>query len=1237
MPSLDLSKSVFSAGGTAATDWGAASGSAEVTVRGAAELKRGINLDVGAQVLASVDLGLSQFLTAQLSGEAQAQAALTAQVQVPMNLFGEVGLAVRLEAIAELAAAVRASVGLSIGDFIALVEQTPEMAGLPAQLFRVFLEEVEVSAGLFAKAALTAQAYADLVITGTALDDPARGLRPGFNIVAGLGAGLKAGAGFRLFARLGIQDFSRLVGRSVDLLVDAVAEQVAAGVPIDDPGLAQLVDAARAPCKIALRAAYELGDFLTRQNPPRDADGARAVALRCGQVVLEESQRFLLSKAVEAGLSELQSVLSARASADAAAWNAAIAQRRALADRLAAMPAQPFEGTAANLTYWSQVVGPALDLAGALGLGTDATIGRGLSILWAAGQLAVAAAARVVRASGSVSIIGLPTRTAHESFTGDLASQPPAAVAGVLRARLGLAGGAALKKEHLVDFLADATVLDLVRRVAPGAEAFLDAFRGPIGASPNDIARALLGNAGAVVRDGAGQLDDVATLTALADSLRAFVHEQVAGVIAPAVRSSLPASTDVKTLVDEVLVPSALFAVDTVFDQALRWSRDAVPTSQVTEALSGIVMKVLGRSVVAAGDVLLATVQQQLSGILNELADHIDDPGGIVSLLAGNPAAGMAAEDIADLLAEVLRIGAEVYGPLPSSQRQRLRALMYQVIDPLPAAGGGAFLDELARDNFVPQFEAISALGQELGTIGVERFFRLVELLIERIGLKLLEDLAEAIEGAAQLVVDLAAEVIAALGALGQRLLELVAEIAALAQEVAERFAEAADALLESLASLDTTTGRNRLKDGLVDSAVGAATDLLESNDIYKHWVPADIKGSVESTMRSALRSALNTGVVSVILDAVGVVASSLDDLVDDVRELDANAPLAPQLLELVLDRIEDAVEGAFGDDPRIDLEFEVSWQYTVVEHVGPAPWDFATRNRTASYAIDLGRIDIPLDDVLAVVRQVGRGLGAVEAAIEAAAGKLAAAFAAEQQLQARETEKAGLETEQATLEKRRAETAPGTRSVAILSPARMQVVDRPTSVRVRIEGVPESIVEEGEEAPPRLLVFLNGEPVPLSRFTVAPLAGSGPGKGGLRGLGLPAHPITGAALRGNRAVGGAKQLRGHGGHGAAGLALAREVLRERAVARLLTRHAGRLGASGGGGAAARSAGAAPGGVRPGELSGVRDVVTPSDAVSRGGGAGRDRGLLLGGSGATSIRGLGRPISGVLLGDVVRS
>ena len=123
MPTARLDQDVFAAGGTVATDWAQAGGNAQVTIAAGAQVARGINFDLGISALANVDAGVGKFLSAELSGQASAAASVTAQIQVPMNLFGEIGFAVRLQAIAELAAAVQVGLGLKIGDFLELAEQ----------------------------------------------------------------------------------------------------------------------------------------------------------------------------------------------------------------------------------------------------------------------------------------------------------------------------------------------------------------------------------------------------------------------------------------------------------------------------------------------------------------------------------------------------------------------------------------------------------------------------------------------------------------------------------------------------------------------------------------------------------------------------------------------------------------------------------------------------------------------------------------------------------------------------------------------------------------------------------------------------------------------------------------------------------------------------------------------------------------------------------------------------------
>ncbi len=1111
MPGADYSQPLAQASGGAATDWGSVEGAGEVSLKAEAQLSRGFNLDLGVMGMASIDAALSKFLTAEVTGEAHAAASLRAQVQVPMNLFKEIGLAVRLEAIAELAAGVQASLGISVGDFVALVEQSPGMQGLPAALFRVFLEEVTLSVGVYAKAALSAQAFTHLVLTGTAIGDPVRGTRPGFNVVASMGAGLKAGAGFRVFARFGIDDFRRLFGRSVDLLVD---DAVAAARPLvqgdANAETRRLLEAARAPVKIGLRLAYDLGEVLAKSAPARDAAGGQAVALRAGQVILEESQRFLLESFGELAVRQLRDFLATRRSSPQ--WNAAAAQRQALADVVRGRPVRPFDGSAVSQAFWAALVARSIDVATALSGADDPTFVRGASLAWAASTLVTAASARVVDVQARASVIGVAPLQQQASFTGALASQPPPVVDASIRSRLTAIGqtrNGALRFEDLAAFLGDAALLDLLRGSVPGVDDYLAPFAAGLGAGASAAAKILLQNAGALAMGGA--MDNRQTLMVLTGALRTLYADQIESRLLPPLRQHLAVRADALLVFDEVLVPSLRFAVDTVFDQALRWNVDATPADQLTEALSGVVMRVLGRSLVASTDVLLAAAQAEMGHILNETADEIDRPGGLTQALLAQLPAGTAAEDVADLVAEGLRVAADVFGPLSDTRRATIRRLLYQIIDMLPPDADQAFLAELARGDFMPRTEPMQELAGELATVAIERFLLFVERFLLRLAEKLLEELIEFFQNAAEAVAAWANDVIAGLQVLAETLAQLVADIAKLIDEVAVLLADAGERVIESLEALRSGAGRTAFKNGLFDATIGAALDELDANAIAAGLMAVVGRSRVESCLRSAFKGALDNEIVDWVLDAIGDAASTLDDLVDDVRALNPDLALAPQLATLVLDRIEETVVSIFGGDAvDVPLRFTVTWQEYDL---------FAQRWRTKSQTIDLGHVRVGLDPLLDVVRAVADGFGALQDAIDAAATAFAAGFEKERQLGDKQTEQAVVEQEQATLSAHADEARTVGRAVSILAPTPAQVIDRPSRIVIDLAGALPSMLASGADVPQRVFVQLNDENVPLDSFTIEQsgratlrdvLIGFDPGALGPGGLtGMP--PLHGA------------------------------------------------------------------------------------------------------------------------------
>jgi len=171
MPSLDLNQSLLSAGADyRAGDWLSVGASADLAINAGARLERGLDLELGIGVMGSLDAAFRKFLAADLQARAQASARLKGQVQVPIDLFGEAGLAVRLQAVAEAGASVRLAIGLSIGDFIALAQTDPHIQGVALELLIIFLEELNIQAGVLGKVAYSAMAYVNLVITGRLIE-----------------------------------------------------------------------------------------------------------------------------------------------------------------------------------------------------------------------------------------------------------------------------------------------------------------------------------------------------------------------------------------------------------------------------------------------------------------------------------------------------------------------------------------------------------------------------------------------------------------------------------------------------------------------------------------------------------------------------------------------------------------------------------------------------------------------------------------------------------------------------------------------------------------------------------------------------------------------------------------------------------------------------------------------------------------------------------------------------------
>lgn len=318
MPSSNLGGNVLSGQFSAsAGDMASVAGSGRLDAGLSAEFNRGVELS--AQINAQVGLSaeFSHFISAGVTGEAHASASIQAQIQAPMNLFDEAGLFVRLKAAAEVGAGVQLAIGLSAREFLEQAANIPGMGSLPLRLVKVLLDEVVVEGGVHAQVAVSAMAYANTVVGFQLVETNKGGVvqKPGFYVGAEAGAGLEAGAGFRVFAQASLSDPRRMVRRSIDLLADEALSQLADMVRAQSPAVSVSIDAARSPLKMALRLCYELGD-LSAQRIKTGQTGfttndSSQMALRTLQVIIDEAQRYICSQVCEAAVTLLSQQISA--------------------------------------------------------------------------------------------------------------------------------------------------------------------------------------------------------------------------------------------------------------------------------------------------------------------------------------------------------------------------------------------------------------------------------------------------------------------------------------------------------------------------------------------------------------------------------------------------------------------------------------------------------------------------------------------------------------------------------------------------------------------------------------------------------------------------------------------------------------------------------------------------------------------------------------------------------------
>ncbi|MCP4418195.1 MAG: hypothetical protein GY805_16355, partial [Chloroflexi bacterium] len=857
MPNLDLSQNLLSTETSyQASDWGSVGGSASLDLKADAELKRGINLGLGVSALAQLDASFRKFVAADAQAHAEASAGITAQIQVPLDIFKEAGGAIRLEAAAQAAVGIEARLGLSIGDFLALAEKDPHMQGVPLKLLRIFLEELDIQGGIKVKAAFSAMAYAKLAMTGRLIGDNA-----GFTVEGEYGMGLEGGAGFRYFANLGFTDPRRLIRRTVDVLVDELITELEPQLPDDQSR--SLLRELRVPAKMVFRSSFELGLKLAENVDSFNLNTGVELAQHVLVVLIEEAQRFILQLLIELATDSFRWALT-ELGTDEAVWDAASDQRETLATLLENMPPDAFDATEEdNLIYWGNVINGCINLASALG--GSALISQAwvepVAVIWSATQLLFESAKRVSSASARVSMIGVGNAGIDASFpsTTAVTIEAPAIIRDFINNELERNATDTLNLNHLVDFLIRDVFMEALREQFPEFAPFMNIIGGQNDVGTVAAARSLFSDVGAFAPAADGTPDPQAALRAFSDALKAYLKARIGKELVPVLHQAIDNDPDLKLYVDEVFFSTLDFTINVIFEQLLGWSSGNVTyKTALREVCSGIVMRLVGRSLVVTADILSTAALAQTSDIFKDVANHVDDNGGIADQLSS--LVNLEREMMAEIMEETLLIAADVFDPLPDSTRRHIRNLLYEMIETIPPGTDATFLDQLADDFFIPNFDTVQALAGELGTIilkNMEAFLtrvlqRIAEIVLEEIG-EIIDDIKEQIEAWVNEIEQLAADI-------QQKLLELAQEIIDITNEIADYMHNTSEMVVTLLGQLNSSTARSEMRQEVRTFVLEKATEALNLLPGYT-LLPGQSRKIVRKSLSTAIGSLLNNAI----------------------------------------------------------------------------------------------------------------------------------------------------------------------------------------------------------------------------------------------------------------------------------------------------------------------------------------------------------------------------------------
>jgi hypothetical protein len=1025
------STELFSIGAATPTGGRAFGGAAaSVTASAEATTTRGFRLVLGAEAAARADASIRDLVAASLSGGVGVKARIDLAAAFPLDLFNEAGIVARIDAAAEAAAYLRASLGLDLQVFERRVRERFE--GPLAELCGIFLEETAVEAGLWARVAFAAQLHGEATVTGSLLSSATGG--PGFSVSLAYGAGVGLAAGADFLVNIGLVDPPRLLNRLSDRLTAEVVGRAAAhAATLTGPSRAA-ADEALAYLRILLplagRTAFELGALLVQSEPPNQR---REAALAIGSSFVSEAQELLLQHLCDFALgraraefdaNDFQAVFDAL---DADGQGEVLADLGVLRDALLALgQAAPASGSGwLDALLACLAAAEALLQHGLIGGAPADDFEEALAHLWAAGTLL----SRVVtwlEASGPAPLFGTDIAPIASNST----------VAAHVAAAIHKPAGTGVTLADLASFLVGANLLVDLKAAPPPIGPVVTWLDETFSSGPgHDLVQQLLIELVPLDDERAETL-----LASLGQTAAEAIRDRIVPDLVEPLKQADPGNRTLAEILDDIAVPTLVALPALVLEQVPTLGTEE-GARRLREALSAVLLQPLGKFLLASTDVLLEHALTEGAGSLRA--------AGAAIAAAGDAAPGFAAiatvatgallpiavtpKDVEELLGLAADVAERWNDKLREPVLHAMGELLLLGLS-VPQTRDQTFAT-LLRSDAAPQDARLHAVLDQ-----VERgvwdtvlllFPRLLALAVDHF-VHEAEAIAVAIYEGAKAVV---AAVDAAIAWLGQQVDELRYQLAQLMEAAKQLVADLSAKVLQLSRHLLT------LEDAVVASVRAAGWSV--ASEVIS-WAPGFV--------RDAIRDVYNTAFDALrwALEAPLALLSSIAAWVHEVVIQHAGSGIFSR--SAVDQEIRDRIHASGALDLTIDLTVDLGWAGT---------WKF-------------GKITIPAGDVIGAIASVVLGDEAYGNAVDALVTGSSGLHANQAQQQATQSAIAGAldqQQGQATV----AALTTGKQIAMQLSVANGSIHQGRAIIHIHVFGVNETFVDTPLNVPRRIRVHVNG------------------------------------------------------------------------------------------------------------------------------------------------------------------